>query len=83
MNRQDQDKALRRIVKETGELAKSFDVPSVRVLALSIGPLVIIIDAQRKRLDALEPCEQNEGGPHRWVMVGASMKCQYCPAVKA
>ena len=85
MNREDQTKALHRILKESGEIAKSIETPSVRVLAGTISLLVLIVETQSRRLDALEYCKATSapGMSHRWVDVDDTVRCQYCAAVRA
>lgn len=84
MTREDQYKALRRIVNETGEIMKSIEGPAVRVLAGSIALLVVIIDAQGKRLDAIERCKAGGAAdmPRVWQPVGDVVKRRHCPAEK-
>jgi hypothetical protein len=85
MNREEQDRALHRILKEAGEISKSIESPSVRILAGAIAFLVVIIDSQSRRLDALEYCKASDapGMSHRWIDVGPRILCQYCGVERA
>lgn len=80
MKREQQEQALRRILKESGEIAKSIETPSVRVLAGAIAFLVVIIDSQSRRLDALEYCKATPapGMSHIWIDVAHQIRCKYC-----
>lgn len=70
------DGALRRIISESGDVAKDIRNPGgERVLAACVSLLSVVLAEQEKRLRALEPCRKNVDGLHVYLSSGV---CGYC-----
>lgn len=86
MKREEMSKILHQILDQAAAVQKSVVVePSIRVLAGTVTLLVLIIDEQSKRLDALEYCKASTapGMSHQWIDLGVRVTCQYCGVERA